>query len=52
MVFKAWEDLTIQDNYMFQRVMQDKSLCKQMLEEILNHPIREQGRTARCLYRG
>ena len=41
MVFKAWEDLTIRDNYMFQRVMRDKQLCKQMLEEILEQPIRD-----------
>ncbi len=38
---KAWEDLTIQDDFMFKAVMQDKQLCKGVLEAILNQPIRD-----------
>ena len=33
---KAWEELTIQDNFLFQKVMQNKRICKHLLESILN----------------
>ena len=36
---KAWEDLTIQDDFMFKAVMKDKQLCKSVLEAILDRPI-------------
>ena len=36
---KAWEDLTIQDDFMFKAVMKDKQLCKGVLEAILDQPI-------------
>ena len=32
---KKWEDLTIQDNFMFQKVMRDEGLCRRLLERIL-----------------
>ena len=31
-VFKAWEDLTIQDDFMFKAVMYSKELCMGVLE--------------------
>ncbi len=40
-VFKAWEDLTIQDDFMFKAVMKNKELCKGVLEVILNQPIHD-----------
>ena len=33
---KPWEDLTIQDDYMFKLVMRSKRICKTMIEKILN----------------
>ena len=32
---KAWEDLTIQDNFLFQKVMRNSRLCKYLIEKIL-----------------
>ena len=32
---KPWEDLTIQDDYMFKLVMRSKRICKTMIEKIL-----------------
>ena len=40
-VFKAWEDLTIQDDFMFKAVMKSKELCMGVLEAILNEPIHD-----------
>ena len=37
---KAWEDLTIADNFIFQKVMRKKRLCKRLIENILNIKIR------------
>ena len=33
---KSWEELTIQDNFLFQKVMNNKRLCKYLIEKILN----------------
>ncbi len=33
---KPWEELTIQDDYMFKLVMRSKRICKTMIEKILN----------------
>ena len=33
---KPWEDLTIQDDYMFKLVMRRKHICKTMIEKILS----------------
>lgn len=33
---KAWEDLNFSDNFIFCKVMQDKEICKEMLEILLN----------------
>ncbi|MCI6158157.1 MAG: Rpn family recombination-promoting nuclease/putative transposase [Selenomonadaceae bacterium] len=38
---KAWEDLTIADNFIFQKVMRKKRLCKRLIETILNIKIRK-----------
>lgn len=38
---KPWQDLTIQDDYMFKLVMRRKPICKRMLEKILHVPIRD-----------
>ena len=38
---EAWERLSIQDNFIFQRVMQNVKLCKWLLERILKIKIRE-----------
>ena len=38
---RAWEELTIRDNFIFQRVMQNKNLCKRLIERILQIKIRE-----------
>ena len=38
---KKWEDLTIQDNFMFQKVMRDKDLCRRLLEVLLGITIRK-----------
>ena len=40
-VTKAWEDLTIQDDFMFKAVMYSKELCMGVLEAILNEPIHD-----------
>ncbi len=32
---KPWEELTIQDDYIFKRVMHHKRICKKLLEKIL-----------------
>mgnify|MGYP000939634225 FL=1 len=38
---EEWERLSIQDNFIFQRVMQNVKLCKWLLERILRIQIRE-----------
>ena len=38
---KAWEDLTIADDYMFKLVMRHKHICKHLLEIILGVKIRK-----------
>ena len=38
---EAWNNLSIRDNFIFQRVMQNKKLCKWLLERILNVRIRD-----------
>ena len=40
-MLKAWEDLTIQDDFMFKAVMMSKELCMGVLEAILNEPIHD-----------
>ena len=36
MRLKTWEELTIQDNFLFQKVMRNQRLCKHLIEKILN----------------
>ena len=38
---KPWEELTIQDDYMFKLIMSRKRICKQMLERILHIEIED-----------
>ena len=38
---KAWEELEIKDDFMFAKVMQDKKLCKKLLERLLQTKIRD-----------
>ena len=38
---KTWEELTIQDNFLFQKVMQNKRICKHLIERILGIQIQE-----------
>lgn len=33
---KEWEELTICDNFLFQKVMQNKRLCKRLIQKLLN----------------
>ena len=35
-LIKTWEELTICDNFLFQKVMQNESLCKRLIEKLLN----------------
>lgn len=41
MQFKEFEDLSIQDNFIFEKVMREKSICKELLERLLEIPIRD-----------
>lgn len=38
--FKPWEELTIQDNFIFQHVMRNPEICKNFLEKLLNLTIK------------
>ena len=38
---RTWEELTIQDNFLFQKVMQNKRICKRLIEEILQIKIKK-----------
>ena len=38
---KDWEELTIQDNFLFLKVMQNKRLCQHLIEKILQIKIVE-----------
>lgn len=38
---REWEELTLSDNFIFQKVMSNKELCKDVLSEILQKPVVE-----------
>ena len=38
---KEWEELTICDNFLFQKVMQNKRICKRLLQKLLNIRIKD-----------
>ena len=38
---KRYEELTIADDFMFGKVMEDKKLCREVLECLLDHPVGE-----------
>ena len=40
-MIKPWEELTIQDDYMFKLIMSRKRICKKMLEKILKIQIQD-----------
>ena len=37
---KEWEELTISDNFLFQKVMQNKRLCKRLIQKLLKIKIK------------
>ena len=37
---KEWEELTICDNFLFQKVMQNKRLCKRLIQKLLKIKVR------------
>lgn len=37
---KSWEELTIADDFLFQKVMQNEDICKKLLEKILKKKIK------------
>ena len=41
MQFKSFDELTIQDNFIFEKVMREKSICKELLERLLEISIRD-----------
>ena len=41
MSIKPYEELTIQDNFIFQKVMRNKRICKQTLERLLDIDIKD-----------
>ena len=38
---KRYEELTIADDFMFGKVMEDKALCREVLECLLEQPVGE-----------
>jgi len=38
---KTWEELTISDNFLFQNVMQDKTVCKHFIEKLLHIEVKD-----------
>ena len=38
---KDWEDLTISDNFLFQKVMQNKRICKTLIQKIIGIEIKD-----------
>ena len=38
---KTWDELTIQDNFLFQKVMRNKRICKHLIEKILQIKIKK-----------
>ena len=41
MSIKPFEELTIQDNFIFQKVMRNKRICKQTIERLLDIDIKD-----------
>lgn len=41
MFLKKWEDLEIEDDFLFQKVMENKDICKTFLEKTLNRKIKK-----------
>ena len=39
--FKAYEELEFRDDFMFGKVMEDKQLCREILECLLQQPVGE-----------
>ena len=42
---KIWENLTIADNFIFQKVMRKKRLCKRFIEKVLHIKLNAQTST-------
>lgn len=54
---KTLQELNLGDDFLFAKVMQDKEICRKVLEKILNVPIKEVSipsiqRTIDILYEG
>ena len=54
---KTLQELNLEDDFLFAKVMQDKEICRKVLEKILNVPIKEVSipsiqRTIDILYEG
>lgn len=41
MYIKPYDELTIQDNFIFQKVMRNKHICKQIIERLLDIDIKD-----------
>ena len=41
MAIKAYDELTIQDNFIFQKIMRNKRICMQTLERLLNIDVKD-----------
>ena len=41
MQFKSFDELSIQDNFIFEKVMREKSICKELVERLLEISIRD-----------
>lgn len=41
MYIKPYDELTIQDNFIFQKVMRNKRICKQTIERLLDIDIKD-----------
>lgn len=41
MAIKSYDELTIQDNFIFQKIMRNKRICMQTLERLLNIDVKD-----------
>lgn len=41
MKLKKFEDLTIENNFLFQKVMQDEEICKEFIENLLEVSVKK-----------
>ena len=41
MTIKSYDELTIQDNFLFQKIMRNKRICQRVIERLLDIPVRD-----------